>query len=503
MSKIPIGELSLAVILLTALYPLPGKSHGFSHGGGGFHSGGGGGSYHPSGGGGYSPSAGGGYSPSRGYSPGGGSGYSPSSYSGHSSHYTPGFSGGSGGGNGTSSYGSSYSPRYFPGYISTATAQSTTGGGYVSGSHGGFHNPGLSTTGSYLPGHVSTGGYVPGGFHNAGMPPGGIYSPSNFGSTGGVHSYGSIRGGVQLPGGLGGLPGTISGSTYASLRHGSGHRYNYYRASRHGVGGNFNGTAATPNQIGLVPNGQVPAPPQLQVQQYASGTQVAQTAGSLVVPLNVAAQLKEFYDQGGKKEKSGELGEATQTYRNALDLAEKQLGSDHPETANIRMMLGAVELKKNDPAEAEKYYHEAVASMVRFYGTGAYELAPYLSGLGDAFFAQGKLSEAANEYRQVMLLNERKLGENSTLALNAAIKLARVKANSPDKGDWTEANELLSARLSFAQNSPDNALRRTFYETYLMVLLKESKSEEAASIAEKLEQLKTASRNSTGATGSH
>lgn len=86
---------------------------------------------------------------------------------------------------------------------------------------------------------------------------------------------------------------------------------------------------------------------------------------------------------------------ATSSYREALACETVRLGPDHEDVAGLWSILGSLELRRGNAAEAERIQRMLLAGEYRKHARGRREAATILTNLAEALEAQGKAAEAA------------------------------------------------------------------------------------------------------------
>ena len=86
---------------------------------------------------------------------------------------------------------------------------------------------------------------------------------------------------------------------------------------------------------------------------------------------------------------------AASTYREALACETVRLGPDHEDVAGLWSILGSLELRRGNAAEAERIQRMLLAGEYRKHARGRREAATILTNLAEALEAQGKAAEAA------------------------------------------------------------------------------------------------------------
>jgi tetratricopeptide (TPR) repeat protein/tRNA A-37 threonylcarbamoyl transferase component Bud32 len=106
----------------------------------------------------------------------------------------------------------------------------------------------------------------------------------------------------------------------------------------------------------------------------------------------------------------GEPGRAEQVGRRSLELRERALGPDHPDTALTVGVLGVVLLQAGRYAEAEPLLERALAIQEQRYPEDHPVVASCLSNLATSLEKLGRTSEAEVMFRRALAAKERRLG---------------------------------------------------------------------------------------------
>lgn len=123
-------------------------------------------------------------------------------------------------------------------------------------------------------------------------------------------------------------------------------------------------------------------------------------------------------------EDKGDLGGAEPLFRNALQIAEKALGPEHPDTAGTLNNLANLLESKEDYAGAEALYRRALAIAEKTLGPADPRTAMALDNLAGLLFAKGDPAGAEPLYRRALSIAEASLGTDhpTTQAIREDLK---------------------------------------------------------------------------------
>jgi tetratricopeptide (TPR) repeat protein len=106
----------------------------------------------------------------------------------------------------------------------------------------------------------------------------------------------------------------------------------------------------------------------------------------------------------------GDLGAAEPMFRSALEIAEKDLGPEHPDTAGSLNNLAALLESKEDYAGAEPLYRRALAIAEKTLGPGDPRTAMALENLAGLLASKGDYDESEALFRRALTTAGRALG---------------------------------------------------------------------------------------------
>jgi tetratricopeptide (TPR) repeat protein len=115
-------------------------------------------------------------------------------------------------------------------------------------------------------------------------------------------------------------------------------------------------------------------------------------------------------DEALSLESKGDLAAAEPLFRQAVAIAEKSLGPNHPDTAGSLNNLASLLESKGDYAAAEPLYGRALAIVETTLGPGDPRTAAALDNLAGLFEAEGNYAAAEPLYRRALSIAEKALG---------------------------------------------------------------------------------------------
>lgn len=115
-------------------------------------------------------------------------------------------------------------------------------------------------------------------------------------------------------------------------------------------------------------------------------------------------------DEALSLESKGDLAAAELLFRQAVAIAEKSLGPNHPDTAGSLNNLASLLESKGDYAAAEPLYGRALAIVETTLGPGDPRTAAALDNLAGLLEAEGNYAAAEPLYRRALIVAEKSLG---------------------------------------------------------------------------------------------
>jgi tetratricopeptide (TPR) repeat protein/CHAT domain-containing protein len=146
--------------------------------------------------------------------------------------------------------------------------------------------------------------------------------------------------------------------------------------------------------------------------------------------------------------KAGRYAEAEPLAKQALALAEKSLGPEHPDTAGVLHNLGLVYEGQGRYAAAEPVMKRALAIYEKVHGRNHPGTGNLLHSLANLYSRRGRYAEAEPHYKRALAIRESALGrDNPEIAdnLNNLATLYRIR------GLYAEAEGLLKRALAIQE----------------------------------------------------
>jgi tetratricopeptide (TPR) repeat protein len=148
-----------------------------------------------------------------------------------------------------------------------------------------------------------------------------------------------------------------------------------------------------------------------------------------------------------------ELGlftEAGQHYRRAVDLRERALGKEHPDTLTANNNLGQLYREEGKYSEAEPILASVVAVRQRVLGAEHPETLVSMANLGIVLHEQGKYAEAEPLLTKVLEVERRTRGEEDLETIISMMNLSKLYS---DVGKDAEAEALLSRAVTIGRRT--------------------------------------------------
>ena len=123
----------------------------------------------------------------------------------------------------------------------------------------------------------------------------------------------------------------------------------------------------------------------------------------------ITVNWRPFIDAGFTAEKEGRVDDAEQLYKQALKLAEADVGFDHEEVANTLMYLAGMYEELHSYDKAENALRRAIGIVERACGLYHSALPVLARSLSDVCEAQGKHDEAVELRNRCRELVDREL----------------------------------------------------------------------------------------------
>ena len=113
----------------------------------------------------------------------------------------------------------------------------------------------------------------------------------------------------------------------------------------------------------------------------------------------------------GVYQDQGNYGEALEYYRKALEIKEKVLGREHPYTAATYNNIALVYQDQGNYDEALEYCRKALEISEKVLGKEHPSTATTYSNIAGVYYVQGKYDEALEFYRKALVIREKVLGK--------------------------------------------------------------------------------------------
>ncbi|XXY44289.1 tetratricopeptide repeat protein [Sorangium sp. So ce269] len=132
--------------------------------------------------------------------------------------------------------------------------------------------------------------------------------------------------------------------------------------------------------------------------------------------MDTGDDLKALLDRAGQLVRAGDIVEAEEAFRGALDLAERAHGRDAPQViAPLRGLAYVAANPRSDPGrlvEADAWIRRALRVAEASFGTDDPRLGRILHSLGLTLWTAGALEEAREHLARAVALSERAHGES-------------------------------------------------------------------------------------------
>jgi tetratricopeptide (TPR) repeat protein len=187
------------------------------------------------------------------------------------------------------------------------------------------------------------------------------------------------------------------------------------------------------------------------------GIAVELVAGNTSPPAGAEQERAELLNRLGQY-KHGPLAayaEADRLFRQALMIAEKSYGRDHPKVATVLSNLAALLADNNRLSEAEPLSRRALAIVEKRYGPDHPELATALDNLATLLGTDNRLTEAEPFFRRALAIAEKSYEPDHP---NVAIRLNNLAGLLFATNRLSEAERLIRRALAIAEKSyePDH-----------------------------------------------
>jgi esterase/lipase superfamily enzyme/Tfp pilus assembly protein PilF len=166
-------------------------------------------------------------------------------------------------------------------------------------------------------------------------------------------------------------------------------------------------------------------------------------------------ELGALSDQVQQLYQAGKYSEAVPVAQQALALAEKLHGPDHPDVANSLNHLAALYGTQGRYADAEPLYRRSLAIREKALGPDHPDVARSLNNLAGLYDDEGRYADAEPLYKRALAIDEKALGPDDTVV---ATMLNNLAALYHDEGRYTDTEPLLKRSLAIREKAlgPDN-----------------------------------------------
>jgi CHAT domain-containing protein len=167
--------------------------------------------------------------------------------------------------------------------------------------------------------------------------------------------------------------------------------------------------------------------------------------------LAVAHSLRSMirHNLGELYRSQGRYAEAEEWYKAALEIREKELGEDHPDTASSLNAMAILYVSEGKYADAERLCRRSLEIRRRVLGEDHRTVAYSLSTLAAILRAQQKRDEAGQDYKKAIEIEERTLGKENPLLTAPLEGLAEIYQ---DQAKYDEAEMLYRRVLAIRRN---------------------------------------------------
>jgi CHAT domain-containing protein/Tfp pilus assembly protein PilF len=158
-------------------------------------------------------------------------------------------------------------------------------------------------------------------------------------------------------------------------------------------------------------------------------------------------QSKQLYDLG-------KYQQALPVAQQALEIREKELGPEHPDTAEALNQCGLLQYSLGAYVQAESLHRRALEIREKKLGPEHSDTATSLSNLGNVYYTTGAYARAEPIYLRVLAVREKTLGFEHPDTATSLGNLANLYA---DTGDYAKAESLYRRAVAIREKiSPDH-----------------------------------------------
>ena len=134
----------------------------------------------------------------------------------------------------------------------------------------------------------------------------------------------------------------------------------------------------------------------------------------------------------------GEYTEALEWYQKALAISEKMLGKEHPNTATTYNNIALIYSSQGDNNKAQEWYQKALAISENLLGKEHSDTATTYNNIAPVYSRQGNYSKALEWYQKALAINEKTLGKEHP---STAITYNNIAGVYDSQGDYLTALE--------------------------------------------------------------
>jgi len=173
-----------------------------------------------------------------------------------------------------------------------------------------------------------------------------------------------------------------------------------------------------------------------------------------------AEQARMMYVMGQVYDSLGLMAKGRSLLERAVDLQQKMLGPEAPETLTSKSLLSVILLEQNNYAEAERLQSETLAARRRVLGLEHPDTVRSMSRLAGVYSWQGRNSEAEELEREALAIDRRVLGPEHPETLMLTNSLVAIYNAAEDSAHYEEAEKLqldafAAERRVFGPEHPD------------------------------------------------
>jgi tetratricopeptide (TPR) repeat protein/CHAT domain-containing protein len=154
-------------------------------------------------------------------------------------------------------------------------------------------------------------------------------------------------------------------------------------------------------------------------------------------------EVKTLYDQGN-------FPQAIIVAKQALSVAEKSLGQEHPAVAGSLNNLAFLHVTQGQYAQAEPLYQRSLAIREKALGTEHPDVAGSLNNLAELYRKQGQYAQAEPLYKRSLVIWEKTLGTEHP---DVAVSLNNLAALYDTQGQYAQAEPLYKRSLAIREKA--------------------------------------------------